>query len=77
MHESPKAQPMTEIDFADDDALRYIQRVLEARMPAEVDRQAALDLIRGIRTRVRKVYAARASAVDGVALPPGGRDGQA
>jgi hypothetical protein len=50
------AQPITEIDIADDDALRFVQRVLESNAP-ESDRAAARDMVVAIRTRVRKVYA--------------------
>lgn len=46
--------PMTVIDIADDDALRFVQRVLESDAP-EADRLAAREMITGIRTRVRKV----------------------
>ena len=48
---------MSEIDIADDDALRFIQRVLESDAP-EQDRRAARDMVVAIRTRVRKEYAA-------------------
>jgi hypothetical protein len=53
----PKAVPMTEVDIADDEALRFIQRVLESSAPQE-DRDRAAQMVRDIRTRVRKVYAA-------------------
>ena len=52
-----KAVPMTEIDIADDEALRFIQRVLESDAPRE-DRDRAAQMVRDIRTRVRKAYAA-------------------
>jgi hypothetical protein len=49
------AQPgtggMTATDISDDDALRFVQRVLESDAP-ESDRLAARDMIVGIRTRV-------------------------
>jgi hypothetical protein len=60
---SHKAIPMTEIDIADDEALRFIQRVLESDAPRE-DRDRAAQMVRDIRTRVRKAYAA-----SGVAIP--------
>jgi hypothetical protein len=60
----PKAVPMTEIDIADDEALRFIQRVLESSAPQE-DRDRAAQMVREIRTRVRKVYAARATPAEG------------
>lgn len=47
---------MSEIDIADDDALRFVQRVLESNAP-ESDRKAARDMIVAIRTRVLKEYA--------------------
>jgi hypothetical protein len=53
----PQAQPMPEIDIEDDEALRYIQRVLESDAPRE-DRDRAAQMVRDIRTRVRKAYAA-------------------
>jgi hypothetical protein len=46
--------PMTVIDIADDDALRFVQRVLESDSP-ESDRLAAREMITGIRTRVRAI----------------------
>lgn len=61
---SHKVIPMPEIDIADDEALRYIQRVLESDAPRE-DRDRAAQMVRDIRRRVRKVYA------DGV--PEGGK----
>lgn len=61
----PKAVPMTEIDLADDDSLRFIQRVLESNAP-ESDRKAALEMVYAIRRRLRKVYAAGV----GVPQPP-------
>lgn len=47
---------MTEIDIADDDKLRFIQRVLESQAP-EQDRIAARNMVIEIRTRVRKANA--------------------
>jgi hypothetical protein len=44
---------MTAIDLADDNALRFIQRVLESCAP-EQDRLAARDMIVAIRTRMRE-----------------------
>jgi len=58
MLDVPKAVQMTEIDIADDDALRFIQRVLESNAPYE-DRKRAHDMVIAIRTRVRKAYADR------------------
>ena len=54
--EAALAQPeaMTDIDIQDDDALRFVQRVLESDAP-EADRQAARDMVVGIRTRVRGI----------------------
>jgi hypothetical protein len=57
MAERPQAVPMTEIDIADDEKLRFIQRVLESDAP-ESDRRAALQMVYDLRTRVRKAYAA-------------------
>lgn len=48
---------MTVIDIADDDALRFVQRVLESQAP-EADRQSARDMIVAIRTRFRRNSAA-------------------
>lgn len=55
---SAPAVPMTEIDFQDDDALRFAQRVLESDAPVS-DRKAARDMLVAIRTRVRKAHAAK------------------
>jgi hypothetical protein len=44
---------MTVIDIADDDALRFVQRVLEGA-PPEGDKKSALEMVRAIRTRMRK-----------------------
>ncbi len=46
---------MAEIDLADDDALRFIQRVLESDAPNE-DRLVARNMVVEIRTRVRKAH---------------------
>jgi hypothetical protein len=52
---------MSEIDKSDDDALRFIQRVLESNAPYE-DRKKAHDMIVAIRRRVLKEYADRLNA---------------
>jgi hypothetical protein len=52
------SMPMNEIDIADDDALRFVQRVLESDAP-ESDRMDARNMVVAIRTRVRKEYAQR------------------
>ena len=44
---------MTVIDIQDDDALRFVQRVLESQAPEE-DRKRAIAMIVEIRTRLRK-----------------------
>jgi hypothetical protein len=49
----PEDSGMTVLDIQDDDALRFIQRVLESDAP-EADRNAARDKIVEIRTRVRE-----------------------
>lgn len=49
--------PMTEIDIADDEALRFAMRVLSNRHPTDADRDAAMAMLCAIRTRMRKVYA--------------------
>jgi hypothetical protein len=49
----PEDSGMTVLDIQDDDALRFIQRVLESDAP-EADRTAARDKIVEIRTRVRE-----------------------
>jgi hypothetical protein len=41
------------LDYQDDDALRFVQRVLESDAP-QADRQAARDMIVEIRTRLRR-----------------------
>lgn len=53
-HPQPERKPLTVIDIADDDALRFVHRVLESDAP-EADRLAAREMITAIRTRVRKV----------------------
>jgi pyruvate formate-lyase activating enzyme-like uncharacterized protein len=50
----PEDSGMTVLDIQDDDALRFIQRVLESDAP-EADRTAARDKIVEIRTRVREL----------------------
>jgi hypothetical protein len=52
---------MNEIDIADDDKLRFIQRVLESHAPPE-DRKVARDMVVEIRTRIRKAYATSLAA---------------
>jgi hypothetical protein len=56
---------MSEIDRDDDDKLRFIQRVLESHRPIDVDRLSALEMVRAIRTRVLKEYAARIDSAKG------------
>ena len=51
-----QAVGMTEIDIADDDALRFVQRVLETNAP-EADRLDARAKVSAIRTRVLKARA--------------------
>jgi hypothetical protein len=53
----PESSGMTVLDTQDDDDLRFVQRVLESDAPA-ADRQAARDMVFGIRTRVRGRIAA-------------------
>lgn len=67
MAEPLNAIPMNEIDIKDDDKLRYIQRVLESDAPRQ-DRDAAAAMVREIRTRIRRVYAARNAGVDSCAI---------
>jgi hypothetical protein len=50
---APAVGEMTVIDIADDDALRFVQRVLEGA-PPEGDKKSALEMVRAIRTRMRK-----------------------
>jgi hypothetical protein len=50
----PEPAGMTAIDMQDDDNFRFVQRVFESDAP-ESDRQAARDMIVGIRTRVRNI----------------------
>lgn len=50
----PESIGMTVLDIQDDDAMRFIQRVLESDAPEE-DRKAAREMIVGIRTRVREL----------------------
>lgn len=54
---APQPEPvkMTEIDLADDDALRFVQRVLESDAP-DSDRLAARQMVSDIRTRVRREF---------------------
>lgn len=52
--ELAKCIPMTVLDIEDDDALRFIQRVLEGDVP-EQDRVVARDLVVAIRTRLRRL----------------------
>jgi hypothetical protein len=52
--DQPGTGGMNAIDLSDDDSLRFVQRVLESDAP-EADRQAARDMIVGIRTRVREI----------------------
>ena len=51
-----QAARMTDIDIADDDALRFVQRVLETNAP-EADRLDARAKVSAIRTRVLKARA--------------------
>ena len=44
---------MTVLDYQDDNALRFVQRVLESDAP-QADRKAARDMIVEIRTRLRR-----------------------
>ena len=60
--ESEREAAMSEIDYADDDALRFVQRVLESDAPPE-DRKKARDMLAAIRTRVLKARAAHTEAV--------------
>jgi hypothetical protein len=47
------SKEMTVLDLQDDDALRFVQRVLESDA-TEADREAARQMIIEIRTRLRK-----------------------
>ena len=47
---------MTVLDIADDDALRFVQRVLESEATPK-DRLLALEMIVKIRTRMRRTSA--------------------
>lgn len=47
---------MTVLDYQDDDALRFVQRVLESDAP-QGDRKTARDMIVEIRTRLRRAAA--------------------
>ena len=55
---APESGAMAEIDYTDDDALRFIQRVLESNAP-EADIRDARNMVVGIRTRVLKARADR------------------
>ena len=55
---APESGAMAEIDYTDDDALRFIQRVLESNAP-ESDIRDARNMVVGIRTRVLKARADR------------------
>lgn len=57
---APSVVPMTVLDIADDDALRFVQRVLESNAP-ESDRNAARQMVSDIRTRVRQTASAAPS----------------
>lgn len=48
----PSSREMTVLDVADDDSLRFIQRVLESNAP-EQDKADALRMVRDIRLRIR------------------------
>lgn len=75
MH-SHKAAPMTEIDLADDDALRFIQRVLESEAPRE-DRDRAAQMVRDIRRRVRKADVSGVAPTAARTFAPPDADAQA
>ena len=55
---APESGAMAEIDYTDDDALRFIQRVLESDAPG-ADKKAARDMVVEIRTRVLKARASK------------------
>jgi hypothetical protein len=54
----PETFGMTVLDINDDDALRFVQRVLESES-TEADRSAARNMIVGIRTRARNTELAK------------------
>ena len=55
---APESGAMAEIDYTDDDALRFIQRVLESNAP-ESDIRDARNMVVRIRTRVLKARASK------------------
>jgi hypothetical protein len=57
---------MTEIDYNDDDALRFVQRVLESDAPG-ADKKAARDRVVEIRTRVLKARTSKPAAAPATA----------
>ena len=71
---APESGAMAEIDYTDDDALRFIQRVLESDAPG-ADKKAARDMVVEIRTRVLKARASKpATAPDLSAAYIGARE---
>jgi hypothetical protein len=67
----PEPSGMTAQDIRDDDALRFIQRVLESDAP-DTDRKEARDKIVEIRTRVRGVAQPEAEPVESALIEKNG-----
>lgn len=65
----PLPEGMTVLDIADDDVLRFAQRVLEGAA-TEQDRQAARDGLVAIRTRVRKANTSPQPLPEGMVMVP-------